>query len=204
MQDDCQGQCSGLVNGVLTCHACGSNDTPKPSRSNRTSNTTSTNTATNTTTNVTTNTTTTTNNNTVNQTTTTTTTTTNSDGTSSTSVETTSSESDRSAFCEANPTHELCIDSDECEENPDRIGCMKAGTPGEETIVTQEKVIPEQITVEDFGPHTGTCPSPVQLSHGVTLSYDLLCDGLDMIRPLFLAIAWIIAGTIVIGGFRNQ
>jgi len=59
------------------------------------------------------------------------------------------------------------------------------------------------ITPVSFGSSAATCPAPIPLPLGMQLPFTQICDAMGMIRPLILALAWLSAGMIVMGAFRN-
>jgi len=89
--------------------------------------------------------------------------------------------------------------SDLCKDNPDILACAKPelDTPDEEQLGNDDKDI--SITPEGFG-GGGSCPAPRHLA-GANVDFDFgqLCDGLSMLRPVIIAIAWLAAGLILLG-----
>lgn len=108
-----------------------------------------------------------------------------------------------SDFCTRNPGAAICkSENDECAKNPNLAKCKELGAPeaGPEMGTLS---VPGEITSFNFGGASATCPSPVQLAHGVTFSYQPVCDALGWLKPLVLAIAGLIGAGIIIGGVRN-
>ncbi|MDD2759936.1 MAG: virulence factor TspB C-terminal domain-related protein [Methylomonas sp.] len=91
----------------------------------------------------------------------------------------------------------------ECELHPDSIGCSKYGDiPVKEVIPTKNQ--PIMITPE-FSP-VGSCPAPqtIETSRGTfSLSWQPECDFATKIKPLVIAVAWLIAGGMVIVSARR-
>lgn len=191
-------QQSGQVNGVTVClpksETNNTNTTTSPpvtdpntGNTTTTSNTTINNTSNNTTTNITT------------------TTTTAPDGTKTETKSEVTTKNPPDAFCAKNPTHPTCLkNSDACEKNPETLGCSTLGEVNDSIVGTEEKGI-SAITPKSIG-GAGGCPPPVTASFmgkTITLSYDLPCQAASMLRPLILALSWLAAGIIFIGGVRQ-
>lgn len=130
--------------------------------------------------------------------------TTNPDGTSTTQTDT----QDQSQFCQANPTSPLCEQAKtDCDKNPKALGCMDAGDVADtETLGTKNAAT--SITPVSVGADNGTCPAPRVIhipvvGSSVNFSFDKVCEFMSMIRPVVLALAWLGAGLITVGGFRN-
>lgn len=191
-------QSTGQVNGVTVC-------VPKNDTNN--TNTTTTPPTTDPTTGDTTTTTNTTNVNTTNNTTTTTTTTTTTspDGTVTQTTADVITKNPPSNFCQVNPTDPTCLKNSKfCEDNPETLGCATLGTVTDSVVPTVEKGIAD-ITPKTVG-GAGSCPAPVTASfmgRTVSFSYDLPCQAAGMLKPLILALAWLAAGVIFIGGVRQ-
>ena len=108
-----------------------------------------------------------------------------------------------STFCSDNPNSPMCKESkDPCEDNPDRVGCMEKGEPADGDDLPKEDRGVTSITVQSFG-SSANCPSDVTLPKGATLSYAYPCQMATSLRPIILAIAWLIAGFIVVGAARD-
>jgi hypothetical protein len=93
---------------------------------------------------------------------------------------------------------------DQCEKYPDSLGCLQMGTVDDSTLATQEKSIAAITPVSVGG--VGSCPAPLTTSfmgQPVSFSYDLPCQAAGMLKPLVLALAWLSAGVIFIGGVRQ-
>lgn len=195
---DSSTQQPGQVNGVTVClpktETNNTNTTttppttdPNTGNTTTTSNTTTTNTTNNTTTNITT------------------TTTTAPDGTTTQSQTSTTTKNPPSSFCQANPTDPTCLkQSEACEKNPEILGCATLGTVTDSVVPTVEKGIADIIPKAIGG--AGGCPAPVTASfmgRSISFSYDMPCQAAGMLRPLILALAWLAAGVIFIGGVRQ-
>ncbi|WP_032136936.1 IgG-binding virulence factor TspB family protein [Kingella negevensis] len=93
--------------------------------------------------------------------------------------------------------------SDLCKEHPDILACDKQ--PGAE----KEKDLPEipkeeiniRFQIDNVFPNSGTCPQPVSFqAFGNSFAFSLqpACDLAVMIRPLIIALAWVIAAFFVV------
>lgn len=99
---------------------------------------------------------------------------------------------------EPTPTKDPCID------NPDRLGCVSLGEVTDTTVGTAERTL-ASITPASIG-GVGSCPAPITstfMGQSISFSYDLPCQAAGMLRPLILALAWLAAGIIFIGGVRQ-
>lgn len=95
----------------------------------------------------------------------------------------------------------------QCEKHPETLGCATLGTAPDATLTTEQKSI-AQITPITGGAlgASGQCPAPLTTSFmgtPISFSYDLPCQAASMLRPLILALAWLSAGVIFIGGVRQ-
>lgn len=93
---------------------------------------------------------------------------------------------------------------DPCLENPDRIGCLQVGTPEDSTLET--KAIPMLLTPVSVG-GAGSCPAPKNFSamgKQMIFSYQPICTGATLMRPVVLALAWLIAAYIVVGSLKES
>lgn len=191
-------QQSGQVNGVTVC---------LPKSDTNVTNTTTTPPVTDPNTGNTTTTTNTTTNNTTNNTTTniTTTTTTAPDGTKTETKSEITTKNPPSNFCQQNPTDPTCLkQSQVCVDNPETLGCATLGTVTDSIVGTEQKGI-SSITPKTVG-GSGSCPAPITTSfmgRTITFTYDLPCQAASMLRPLILALSWLAAGIIFIGGVRQ-
>lgn len=152
-------------------------------------------------------------------TTTTTTTTKNADGTVTKTTESvtkdpngnvtdqkkTNSNKDGSTFCTENPNSAVCKGfEDTCKDNPERLGCMDAGAvPNEGGLVSAEFGISSLTPVSLAA--SNICPQGPPLPHGWGyFSFDGICQLATGIRPVVLAMAWLAAGLILMGAFRES
>ncbi|MDP3511438.1 MAG: virulence factor TspB C-terminal domain-related protein [Sulfuritalea sp.] len=71
--------------------------------------------------------------------------------------------------------------------------------PGAEELATEEGGV-STITAVDVGGPVAACPVPVQLPHGIVWSWSTVCDFASFLRPIVLALAWLAAGMLVLGG----
>lgn len=90
-----------------------------------------------------------------------------------------------------------------CEENPENLLCKGLGPVGEAgEIATQSQSVAsfQAVSVST----SGSCPGPVALPRGLGhFSWTPICEGMGLIRPVVLALAWLGAGIIVFGGYRG-
>lgn len=92
----------------------------------------------------------------------------------------------------------------QCDKYPDTVGCARLGSIPDETLLTENRSI-ALIQPVDIG-NAGQCPAPMTATvAGMTIewSFDPLCQYANALRPLVLALAWLSAGVIFIGGVRN-
>lgn len=85
---------------------------------------------------------------------------------------------------------------DFCIENPDALACWKDGKPEDVDLTKDTKNV--AITPQGgWGPDTATCPQPRKhvLKNGYTvqMSWEPVCDGAGMFRPVVLGLAWLAA-----------
>lgn len=95
-------------------------------------------------------------------------------------------------------------EKDPCEDHPDRVGCVDLGTVDDMELQTQQHS-PISITPVSVG-GAGSCPAPLTgsfLGKPIAFKFDYACTAANMLRPLILALAWLSAGIIFIGGVRN-
>lgn len=59
---------------------------------------------------------------------------------------------------------------------------------------------PASITPVAIGGPAAQCPADVSLPHGITWSWATICDFASFLRPIVLALAWVMAGVLVLGG----
>lgn len=92
----------------------------------------------------------------------------------------------------------------DCDKFPTSIGCMEAGTVADTTIGSETRSIAAISPVSVGG--AGSCPVPLTASfmgQTISFSYDMPCQFATSLKPLILAIAWLSAGLIFIGGVRQ-
>ena len=120
-------------------------------------------------------------------------------------------------LCEKHPTIPACQASpDLCEKHPNIPACkaspglcaeypdIKACEPKDENDVpdspdleTKDKEV--SITPEEFG-GGGSCPAPVHIpGANVDFEYTEYCNFFTGLKPILIAVAWVIAGAILIG-----
>jgi len=92
----------------------------------------------------------------------------------------------------------------DCDKYPNSVGCSELGdVPAAELLTTQD--VPLSLSPSSWG--SGTCPVPKQwnlnLSPGQTFDYQPTCDFLTYLKPILLAIGWMIAGYTVLGGLKD-
>jgi len=108
-------------------------------------------------------------------------------------------------FCAANPSDPSCVKKSECEKNPKAVGCAELGdVPNADDI--GKKDIPIVFTPVAI-PENATCPAPINFTvggHHMSLDYAPLCQYAAGIRPVFLAMAYLSAALIMIGGIREN
>jgi hypothetical protein len=98
-------------------------------------------------------------------------------------------------------TPEPAPDPDICQKNPDSLMCAALGTPpAAETVPTTS--LPVDATVTPIG-GAGTCPASVSLPHGITWSYQPICDFASAIRPFIIGFAWLSFSYIVVGAIKQ-
>lgn len=104
----------------------------------------------------------------------------------------------------SNPENKPVEIPDYCKEYPNRLGCVDVGE------LPPSSPIPEQEVTTSF---TWTafampsyCPAPKAINAGGSVyqfSYQPVCDVVTGVRPVLLALAFVIAGFIVFGALRN-
>lgn len=58
----------------------------------------------------------------------------------------------------------------------------------------------ESMTLIEVGPTNATCPADVPLPKGLTWSWTTVCSFAEWMRPIFVGMAWLMAGFIVLSG----
>lgn len=93
-------------------------------------------------------------------------------------------------------------DTDECTLHPERVGCAELGTPeGTDELENVTRGV-ESVTQQSFSA-SNSCPSDIPLPKGSALSFSYPCQLATSLRPLLLALAWLAAGFMVMGVFRD-
>ena len=94
---------------------------------------------------------------------------------------------------------------DICALNPNILACADYTPPDDNNdLITEVRDI-DLITPVDVG-GAGVCPQPLVadfMGTSIVFSYELPCRAASMLKPLVLALAWLSAGVIFIGGVRN-
>lgn len=94
---------------------------------------------------------------------------------------------------------------DFCDRYPDVLACQKLDEPEDPgKLKTQEVDF-------NFQPESGfagsaSCPAPMSFNvhgHVINISWQPFCNSLDMIKPFLLAMAWLSAAFIMLGGRRE-
>ena len=99
------------------------------------------------------------------------------------------------ACAPAGPTPEQVKDF--CVVNPDVVACKKLDTVEPDPLDTKDKMI--SISPDSgWGGGGGSCPAPRHFSKG-DFSFQMYCDFASGIRPVIIAVAWLIAAGILIG-----
>ena len=96
--------------------------------------------------------------------------------------------------------------TDFCKKNPDAISCMPEGQTDDQEL--QTKNIGSGITPVSVGGQ-GQCMADKTLSmatmgKSITFTYKPICDLASMVRPLILALAWLLAGWIMVGAVKDN
>jgi len=92
----------------------------------------------------------------------------------------------------------------QCDRYPDTVGCARFGSVPDGSVSAESRSIDLISPVSVGG--SGQCPAPMTATvAGMTIewSFDPLCQYANSLRPLVLALAWLSAGVIFIGGVRN-
>lgn len=91
----------------------------------------------------------------------------------------------------------------DCEKYPENIGCSKYGTVPTPDVIPVTNV-PLSLNVSGYS--DGSCPAPqvMNLSHGtISMSNQPICTLASSSKPLFLALAWLAAGFIVLSPVKG-
>lgn len=90
---------------------------------------------------------------------------------------------------------------DLCEKYPDIIACQKLEAP-EDNVKLPVKEVDFNFAPESGYAGSAVCPPPIVVSvagETISISWQPFCDSLNMIRPMMLAMAWLMAAFILIG-----
>ncbi len=93
----------------------------------------------------------------------------------------------------------------QCDKYPNSLGCAELGTVDEVPVADETRSIAAIDPITTIG-GVGACPAPLTASfmgQTVSFSYDMPCQFATSLKPLILAIAWLSAGLIFIGGVRQ-
>lgn len=95
---------------------------------------------------------------------------------------------------------------DFCKQNPDSIACMEKGETDELDLETRS--IGSMVSPVAVG-GAGHCMADKTLAmstlgRSITFTYKPICDLASMVRPLILALAWLLAGWIMIGAVKEN
>jgi len=87
---------------------------------------------------------------------------------------------------------------DPCIDNPGRVGCQELGAVDDPGALVSQSVGLSALSPVSM-PGSSACPADIPLPKGNHFSWRPICDGMEMFRPLVLAVAWLTAGLIVVG-----
>lgn len=93
----------------------------------------------------------------------------------------------------------------QCDKYPNSLGCAELGTVDDLPVGEETRTIAAIAPITTIG-GAGSCPEPLTASfmgQTVSFSYDMPCSFATSLKPLILAIAWLSAGLIFIGGVRQ-
>lgn len=119
-------------------------------------------------------------------------------------VTTTTTKESTSDFCTKNPNATACkAVKDACVDNPSLISCAKAGEP--ESVPDPEKTEKSlsSVSIVPIGSGGAYCPADVTV-RGATFTYSKLCEGLNTVKPVVIALAWIAAAFIMFGSVKGS
>jgi len=85
-----------------------------------------------------------------------------------------------------------------CELYPDILACAKLGEAPDEVVPTSTREV--DFEAVDLG--SSGCPGPIDLGDGKTFSYEPLCDNLETVRPLIIAVGFVMAALIIVNALR--
>ena len=93
------------------------------------------------------------------------------------------------------------VHKSECDKNPGSVACLKI-----DGTVPAAEVLPVDNVSLSLNPvsmgSAGSCPAPVSTSikgRSISLSFEPICQIASMISPLVIALAWLVAGYMVVG-----
>jgi hypothetical protein len=126
------------------------------------------------------------------------------DGTK-TPAPTTNDNKSKGTYCQDNPSDPICQKAgDGCADHPERASCKDMGTPPSDGDLASNSVGPSAITQVAVASNPN-CPVGPPLPHGLgNMSFDGICQLATGIRPVVLAMAWLAAGLILLGGFKES
>jgi len=114
--------------------------------------------------------------------------------------------SDQAQFCRDNPTAAMCKPVNDFCAQPENAGKVQCLDQGEwataENFATQERGTGSITPVSMGG--GGSCPADIPLPKGLTFTYSGFCYVADGVRPALLAVGWLLAALIVVGGFKGE
>jgi hypothetical protein len=85
-----------------------------------------------------------------------------------------------------------------CELYPDILACAKLGEAPDDVVPTATR----EVDFEPVDLGSSGCPGPIDLGDGQTFSYEPLCDNLQMVRPLIIAVGFVMAALIIVNALR--
>jgi len=94
-----------------------------------------------------------------------------------------------------------------CETNPNSIVCKELKFDKPESDELKKKDVSVQVNPDSGWGGNGQCPAPKTVTvSGQTfeIPFDMICGFLGNIRPVIIAMAWLSALGIMIGGFRES
>ena len=86
-----------------------------------------------------------------------------------------------------------------CDLYPDILACQKLDTPSSDDLTKVDK--PVSVTADSgWGASSAACPAPRPIGNrNINFEFNSLCNGLGMLKPIILAVAWLSAGLILLG-----
>ena len=86
-----------------------------------------------------------------------------------------------------------------CEEFPDILACQNLDSPTSDELTKVDK--PVSVSVDSgWGSSSAACPAPRPIGNrNINFEFTSLCNGLGMLKPIILAVAWLSAGLILLG-----